>query len=195
LFLVAATQRLLGDSSQLTLRRLLIRPARFTHWASPQAKTPLLRLNFSEVHKYAVIWTTDTGCHVAQNLVSLLGGDEVSMHTVVVDKATRFRTGIDQCLYGLSPNFQRNVGKVHLRVMFVAKRVEFLAGQGGRHASLLRHYARGEQASFVDLESYRNAHYSYARGAQLSSGSIVSCSTSPKRVSSWLAHAPHSGCC
>jgi len=28
----------------------------------------------------------------------------------------------------------------------------------------------GEQASFVDLESYRNAHYSYVRGAQLSSG-------------------------
>src|SRR5882762_3784395 len=25
--------------------------------------------------------------------------------------------------------------------------------------------------------------------------SIVSCSTSPKRVSPWLAHAPHSGCC
>ena len=147
MFLVAATKRLLRDSSQLTLRRLLIRPARFTHWASPQAKTPLLRLNLSEVHKYAVIWTTDTGCHVAQNLVSLLGGDEVSMHTVVVDKATRFRTGIDQCLYGLSPNFQRNVGRVHLRVMFVAKRVEFLAGQGSRHASPLRHYARGEQAS------------------------------------------------
>ncbi len=101
--------------------------------AYPQAKTPFLRIDFSEIHGRPIVETSDAGNHVRLIRDSVLAQDEVSTIDVVVDETIRLRTGIRTRLCSVTFAVQEALIKPHLHVMLVTKRAKFLARLGSRH--------------------------------------------------------------
>ena len=113
---------------------LLVRASPIALRAYPQAKTPFLQIDFSEIHGRPIVETSDAGNHVQLIRVSALAQDEVSAIDVVVDETIGLRTGIRERLCKVA-TFAVHVAliKPHLHVMLVTKCAKFLARLGTRH--------------------------------------------------------------
>ena len=112
---------------------ILVRASLIALRAYPQAKTPFLRIDFSEIHGRPIVETSDAGNHVRLIRDSVLAQDEVSTIDVVVDETIRLRTGIRTRLCSVTFAVQEALIKPHLHVMLVTKRAKFLARLGSRH--------------------------------------------------------------
>jgi hypothetical protein len=112
---------------------LLIRAPPAALRASPQAKSPFLQIDFSEIHGCPIVRTSDSGNHVHLIHVSVLGQDEVSARGIVVDETIRLRTGIRERLFSFTRPVQEALIRPHLHMMLVTKRAKFLARLGSRH--------------------------------------------------------------
>src|SRR5712664_306744 len=112
---------------------LLVRASPIALRAYPQAKTPFLQIDFSEIHGRPIVETSDAGNHVQLIRVSALAQDEVSTIDVVVDETIRLRTGIRERLCGATFAVQGVLIKPHLHMMIMTKRAKFRARLGSRH--------------------------------------------------------------
>ena len=111
---------------------LLIRASPIALWASPKAKLPFMRIDFSEIHGRPIVEASDAGNRVQLIRVSFLAQDEVSTIDVVVDETSGLRTGISVAL-AIQEALIMLSRKPHLRVMLVTKRAKFLARLRSRH--------------------------------------------------------------
>ena len=112
---------------------LLIRTSPIALRAFPQAKIPLLPIDFSEIHGPPIVETSDAGNHVQLIRVFVLAQDEVSTIDVVVNETIGLRTGIPERLCKVTFAVQEALIKPHLHVMLVTKHAKFLARLGSRH--------------------------------------------------------------
>src|SRR6267142_4911437 len=122
----------------ISLRRqayeaLLIRASPIALRAYPQAKTPFLQIDFSEIHGRPIAETSDAGNHVRLIRVSILAQHEISTIDVVVDEAIGLRTGIRERFCRATFTVQEALIKPHLYVMLVTKHAKFLGRPGSRH--------------------------------------------------------------
>jgi hypothetical protein len=106
--------------------------------AYPQAKTPFLEIDFSEIHGRPIVGTSDSGNRVQLIRVFVLARDEVSTIDIVVDETIGLRTGIRELLCRVTFAVQEALIKPHLHVMLVTKRAKFLARLGSRHRASSR---------------------------------------------------------
>ena len=115
-----------------SLSALFIRASPVALWASPQAKTPFLQIDFSKIHGHPIVGTSDSG-HVQLICVSVLAQDEIPTIDAVVDETSGLRTGIRERMFSVVFAVQEAPIKPHLRVMLVTKRPKFLGRLGSRH--------------------------------------------------------------
>src|SRR6266481_7865616 len=111
----------------------LIRASPIALRASPQAKTPFLQIDFSEIHGRPIVGASDSGNPVHPIHVSVLGQHEVSTKDVVVDETIGLRTGIRERMFSVTLTVQDPLIKPYLHVTLVIEHAKFLARLGSRH--------------------------------------------------------------
>src|SRR5882672_2800503 len=123
----------------ISLRRqayeaLLIRASPIALRAYPQAKSPFLQIDFSEIHGRPIVGTSDSGNRIRFIRDSVLAQDEVFTISVVVDATIGLRIGIRKRLCRVVTFAVQGVLiKPHLHMMLMTKRAKFLARLGSRH--------------------------------------------------------------
>src|SRR6266478_4326840 len=156
---------------------LLVRASPIALRAYPQAKTPFLQIDFSEIHGRPIVETSDAGNHVQLIRVSALAQDEVSTIDVVVDETIGLRTGIRERLYSVTLAIREARIKPHLHMMLVTKRAKFLARLGSRHRPSFRTHPNVLQSKTarqwntlvpLDLGDVPQFVLAYASGVQVS---------------------------
>jgi hypothetical protein len=90
-------------------------------------------IDFSEIHGRPIVGTSDVGNRIRFIRDSVLGQDEISTISVVVDETIGLRTGIRERLCTVTFAVQEALIKPHLHMMLMTKRVKFLARLGSRH--------------------------------------------------------------
>ncbi|PYU63837.1 MAG: hypothetical protein DMG49_27700 [Acidobacteria bacterium] len=116
-----------------TYEALLIRPPPIALRTSPEAKTPSLPIDFSEIHGRPIVGTAHPRNRVQLISVSVLAQHEVSTRHAVVDETIGHRTRIGRGRRGLTLDHQGNLSPPHVYVMFVAEWVKFLTRLHTRH--------------------------------------------------------------
>jgi hypothetical protein len=103
--------------------------------AFPEAKTPLLQVDFSEIHRLPVVETSDSGNLARLIRVSVLAQQEVPAIDAVVHETIGLRAGIRERMFSAILVVQEALIEPHLPVMLVAKGAKFLARLGSRHGT------------------------------------------------------------
>jgi hypothetical protein len=123
-----------------TYEALLIRPPPIALRTSPEAKSPFLPIDFSEIHGRSIVGTSHSGNHVQLIGVSVLARHEVSARHAVVDETIGLRTGVGEYLCTVALAVREALIKFHLRMIgryVPPQRFARFAGFNGHKLSLV----------------------------------------------------------
>src|SRR4029077_4954897 len=103
-----------------SLTNFSVRAAHLAVRAPPKAKTPLIRLDLSKIHKPPVPRTTDTGDDVSIRVFSPRDHHEVSIAAVIAYRAAGCRAEVARQLFQPAEGWQ-NLTELHPDVVLIAK--------------------------------------------------------------------------